>query len=70
MDRKRLEKLKMKKYTIYFEFFGKNLKFTTQAKDEIEAKIILQNKINILKIEEQKENSIEETVKKIFEALK
>ena len=42
----------MKNYTIYFEIFGKNMKFTTLAESENDAINILKNKINIIKIEE------------------
>ena len=42
----------MKNYTIYFEIFGKKMKFTTLAESKNDAINILKNKINIIKIEE------------------
>lgn len=41
----------MKNYTIYFEIFGKKMKFTTLADSRNDAINILKNKINIIKIE-------------------
>lgn len=41
----------MKNYTIYFEIFGKKMKFTTLADSRNDAINILKNKINIIKID-------------------
>jgi len=42
----------MPKYDVYFEFYGKNMKTTVDAKSEDRAIAIVRNRINILKIEE------------------
>lgn len=43
----------MKKYTIYFEIFGKRLKTTIEANSEDDAKYKLYGKIVFYKVEEQ-----------------
>lgn len=50
----------MKNYTIYFEIFGKKMKFTTLAESKNDAINILKNKINIIKINEGTSEGINE----------
>lgn len=42
----------MKEYLIYFEIYGKKLKTTVLAHDENEAKYLVKERINFLKIVE------------------
>ena len=48
----------MKKYTIYFEIFGKKLKTTVLAENKEHAKEIIKNKIVFYRIDEEIENDI------------
>jgi hypothetical protein len=41
----------MKTYTLYFSIFGKRMKHTLKADNEIEAKILIREKILFHKIE-------------------
>ena len=41
----------MKTYTLYFSIFGKRMKHTLKADNEIEAKILIREKIIFHKIE-------------------
>lgn len=43
----------MKNYKIYFEVYGRKMKTTVKAKTELEAKELVKNKINFLKITEE-----------------
>lgn len=40
----------MKKFKIYFEFYGKKMRTTVKAKDAKEAEQIVKNKINIKQV--------------------
>jgi fructose-bisphosphate aldolase class 1 len=42
----------MKKYKIYFEIFGKKMKYEVEAESKNDAINKLKNKINIIKIDE------------------
>ena len=41
----------MKRYKIYFEFYGKKMSTTVMAENEFQAKNQVRNRINFLKIE-------------------
>ncbi len=56
----------MKKYTLYFEFFGRKMKFSCVARSESEAKLIVIDKIQFHKITETSDNDLEELFKKFF----
>jgi hypothetical protein len=40
----------MEEYTVYFEVYGKKLRTTVQANDEIQAMDIVKNSINVIKV--------------------
>jgi uncharacterized lipoprotein YehR (DUF1307 family) len=47
-----------KKYTVYFELYGKKMKTEVYARDSVEAKNIIKDKIIFHKIEADKSNDI------------
>lgn len=49
-----------KKYTVYFELYGKKMKTVIDARDTIEAKNIIKDKIIFHKIEADKSNDIKD----------
>ena len=63
-------------YTVYFEIYGKKLKATVEADDEIEAMEIVKSSVNIVKVRksaisepENKNSDITETVDNFFQDL-
>jgi hypothetical protein len=40
----------MEEYTVFFEVYGKKLRTTVQASDEIQAMEIVKNSINVIKV--------------------
>jgi len=55
----------MKRYKIYFEFYGKKMSTTVMAENEFEAKNQVRNRINFLKTETS-DNDFFEYFKDIF----
>ena len=49
-----------KKYTVYFELYGKKMKTVVDARDTIDAKNIIKDKIIFHKIEADKSNDIKD----------
>jgi hypothetical protein len=49
-----------KKYTVYFELYGKKMKTVVDARDTIEVKNIIKDKIIFHKIEADKSNDIKD----------
>lgn len=52
----------MKNYTVYFEIYGKNMKTTVMAENEIKAVEIVKSKINIYKVEKTKDDAFNEAM--------
>jgi hypothetical protein len=58
----------MKKYTIYFEIYGKKFKTTILAKNKGDAWLAVQSKLTCIKIEEEKndDNPFMDVLNNIF----
>ena len=54
-----------KKYRVYFEFYGKKMQTTVTASSMTEAKSIVRNNVNFLKIVTEKEDPVD-YLKNIF----
>ena len=55
----------MKKYRVYFEFYGKKMQTTVTASSMTEAKTIVRNNVNFLKIVNETEDPVD-YLKNIF----
>lgn len=61
----------MKHYTIYFQIFGKKMKFKTMAQNAIAAKDILYTRLEIIEIKESTtEEVVMDKLKDIFDQFK
>lgn len=60
----------MKSYTVYFELFGKKMKFSCTAKDAADAKRIVRDRIEFHKIEETTAKDLSELAELIPDELK
>ena len=49
----------MKRYKIYFEFYGRKMSTTLMAEDEFKAKNEVRNRINFIKVENLNEDFLE-----------